>query len=73
MIKFDYVCRFHQVTQFSLSSALFLQKYIEDKFGPDERLLWVQTHIEKGFLGKFLSLTLPRLFERGHIAFMSNY
>ncbi|GAY41991.1 hypothetical protein CUMW_063520 [Citrus unshiu] len=29
---------------------LSLLKYIEDKFGPDERLLWVQTHIEKGFL-----------------------
>lgn len=29
---------------------LSLLKYIEDKFGPSERLLWVQTLIEKGFL-----------------------
>lgn len=29
---------------------LSLLKYIEDKFGPDERLLWVQSHLQKGFL-----------------------
>ncbi|CAL1356922.1 unnamed protein product [Linum trigynum] len=27
-----------------------LLKYIEDKFGPEERLLWAKTHIEKGLL-----------------------
>ncbi|CAN1308218.1 Glutathione S-transferase zeta class [Linum perenne] len=30
--------------------ALNLQKYIEEKFGPEERSSWVQTHIQKGLL-----------------------
>ncbi|CAN1308216.1 Glutathione S-transferase zeta class [Linum perenne] len=27
-----------------------LLKYIEEKFGPEERSSWVQTHIQKGLL-----------------------
>ncbi|XP_042018104.1 glutathione S-transferase 2-like isoform X3 [Salvia splendens] len=28
-----------------------VMKYVEEKFGPEERAAWVQIHIEKGFLG----------------------
>lgn len=32
---------------------LGLQKYIEEKLGPDEKLAWAKHHIEKGFAGNF--------------------
>jgi hypothetical protein len=33
-----------------------LQKYIEEKVGPNEQLAWAKQHIEKGLAGK-LSLS----------------
>jgi hypothetical protein len=37
----------------------YLQKYIEGKAGPDEKLLWVQSVIEKGFTGEIKLIYSP--------------
>lgn len=34
-------------------AAIVHQKYIEEKVGPHEKLPWVQSHIIRGFIGKF--------------------
>lgn len=39
--------------------VLSLKKYIEDKFGPAERQLWVRHNTEKGFQGQYFSPFSP--------------
>lgn len=38
---------------------LHLQKYIDEKFDPDEKLPWVKHFLGKGFAGKHYKITLP--------------
>lgn len=41
---------------------LYLQKYIEEKIGPDEKLPWTQRVIGKGFTGEVSLTCSPSLF-----------
>lgn len=38
---------------YTLKCPPFLQKLIEEKVGPEERLSWAQYNIDKGFIGEY--------------------
>jgi hypothetical protein len=46
-----------------------LQKYIEEKVGPNEQISWAEQHIEKGFAGK-LSLSFQCYLSEGWVEFI---
>lgn len=43
-----------------------LQKYVEGKVGPDEKLPWVQNVIKKGFTGEIRLICSPIALERNY-------
>lgn len=59
MYRLHMVCLGHTLKKDSslevyiLESPPFLQKLIEEKVGPEERLSWAQHNIDKGFVGEF--------------------
>ncbi|XP_042018102.1 glutathione S-transferase 2-like isoform X1 [Salvia splendens] len=50
-----------------------VMKYVEEKFGPEERAAWVQIHIEKGFLAlEKLLKDCAGTFSTGDTAYMAD-